>query len=147
MFDLRPYRKSGLQSYNPFREMEELERQFFAPFFYAGDLAEFKTDITDQGESFLLEADLPGFDKKDISLDLAGDTLTIHAQRHSDCEKKDCHGKVLCQERSYGQYSRSFDVSGVEADKIKAQYENGVLKLNLPKKQVPQPETRRLAID
>ena len=147
MFDLRPYRGSGLQSYNPFREMEELERQFFAPFFRTGDLAEFKTDIFDRGDSFQLEADLTGFDKKDISLDLTGDTLTIHAQRHSDCEKKDCQGKVLCQERSYGQYSRSFDVSGVELDKIKAKYENGVLKLALPKKQIPQPETHQLSID
>ena len=57
MFDLRPYRKSGLQSYNPFREMEELERQFFAPFFYTGDLAEFKTDIQDKEDHFLMEMD------------------------------------------------------------------------------------------
>ena len=152
MFELRPYRKMGNQlSYNPFREMEEFERQFFgepfANFFRNADIAEFKTDITDQGDSFLLEADLPGFDKKDIHLDLSGDTLTVNAERHSEHEKKDKKNKYIRCERSYGRYSREFDVSMIETDKIKAKYDNGVLKLILPKKQEALPEAKRLEIE
>ena len=91
MFEIRPYRRNNNPSnYNPFREMDDFERAFFGEpfgsFFHSGDIAEFKTDITDEGDHYLLEADLPGFDKKDIHLDINGDTLTINAERH--CEKK-----------------------------------------------------------
>ncbi|MDO4852052.1 MAG: Hsp20/alpha crystallin family protein, partial [Clostridia bacterium] len=111
------------------------------------ELAMFKTDISDQGDSYLIEADLPGFDKKDIRLDLNGDTLTIHAERHSESEQKEHKDKYLRVERSYGTYSRSFDVSLIDAENIKAKYENGVLKLTLPKKQKTEPEKRTLEIE
>ena len=62
-------------------------------------------------------------------------------------QEKDKKEKVVRVERSYGSYSRSFDISGVDADQIKAKYENGVLKLTLPKKQVTLPEGRRLEIE
>ena len=62
MFELRPYtRRNHMANYNPFREMDEFEKNFFAdPFsmFDTGVIAEFKTDITDNGDSYLLEADL-----------------------------------------------------------------------------------------
>ena len=63
MFELRPYHRGGSHpAYNPFRDMEEMERRFFdrpfASFFGSGDIAEFKTDISDRGDSYLLEADL-----------------------------------------------------------------------------------------
>ena len=94
-----------------------------------------------------MEADLPGCEKKEIQLDINGDTLTVCAERHSKIEEKDKKEKVVRVERSYGSYSRSFDISGVDADQIKAKYENGVLKLTLPKKQVTLPEGRRLEIE
>ena len=137
--------------YDPFREMEKLERSFFgAPFdgFFGGkDLAEFKTDITDEGDHYLLEADLPGFDKKDIHLDVNGDTLTIQAERHSKVEQKDNQDRIVRVERSYGSYSRRFDLSAVDADNIKAKYDNGVLTLNLPKKASVLPASRQLEIE
>lgn len=137
--------------FNPFREMEEFERRFFGnpfdSFFSTQDLAEFKTDVTDQGDSYLLEADLPGFAKEDIQLDLNGDSLTIKAERHSETEEKDKKNKVIRRERSYGSYSRQFDVSGIDTEAIKAKYENGVLKLTLPKRQQALPEGRRLEIE
>ena len=140
-----------VNAYNPFRELEEYERNFFSnpfgSFFSSGDLAEFKTDVTDEGDHYLLEADLPGFEKKDIQLDINGDTLTVCAERHSKIEEKDKKEKVVRVERSYGSYSRSFNISGVDTDQIKAKYENGVLKLTLPKKQVTLPEGRRLEIE
>ena len=152
MFELRPYhRKNNSISYNPFKEMEEFEKRFFEEpftgFFESGDIAEFKTDISDEGDHYLLEADLPGFDKKDIHLDISGDVLTINAERHSEHEDKDKKGKYVRLERSYGQYSRQFDISSVDAEKIKAKYENGVLRLAMPKKQAVLPESIRLDIE
>ena len=61
--------------YNPFRDFEDINRAFFGD----NSLAEFKTDIRDTGDGFLLEADLPGFKKEDIKLSLNGETLTIKA--------------------------------------------------------------------
>ena len=141
----------GLRTYNPFREIEEFERAFFSnpfgSFFNTTSLAEFKTDVTDEGDHFLLEADLPGFEKKDISLDIQGDILTVHAERRSKVEEKDQKDRVIRMERSYGSYSRSFDISGVDADQIKAQYVDGVLRLTLPKLEPKQPQGRRLEIE
>lgn len=145
MFELRPYRRLNSEAYNPFREIEDFERRFFGePFFRSG---EFRTDITDEGDNLVLEADLPGFDKNDIHLDLSDDTLTINAERHSEHEQKDKKDKYLRLERSYGKYSRQFDMSGINADGIRAKYENGVLKLTLPKKQKAVPEAKRLEIE
>ncbi|MBP5167499.1 MAG: Hsp20/alpha crystallin family protein [Oscillospiraceae bacterium] len=152
MFGLIPYRREEKEmSYNPFREMEELEKAFFeepfAGFFHSEDIAEFKTDISDKGDSYLLEADLPGFKREDIGIDLDGDVLTINAERHSEHEEKDKKGSYLRCERSYGKYSRSFDVSAIQTDQIKAKLDEGVLKLTLPKKQEKKSETKRLEIE
>lgn len=152
MFELtRRNNNHHLNNYNPFREMEEFERNFFGypfgSFFGNRDLAEFKTDLTDEGDHYLLEADLPGFDKKDIHLDINDDVLTVSAERHSKIEEKDKKDKVVRIERSYGSYSRQFDVSGVKTDEIKAKYDNGVLKLTLPKKEKIESNSRRLEIE
>jgi len=131
--------------------MEAFERAFFsdpfAGFFNTTELAQFRTDVTDEGDHYLLEADLPGFEKKDINLDIQGDTLTIRAERHSKVKEDDKENKVIRMERSYGAYSRSFDISGINADKIKAKYVDGVLRLTLPKLEQRLPEGRRLEIE
>ena len=151
MNDLRPYhRNNSVVSYNPFREIEDFERRFFGEpfsFFRTGGVEQFRTDISDQGDSYLLEADLPGFEKKDIRLDISGDTLTIEAERHAEHEEEDKQSKYLRVERSYGKYSRQFDVSAIDSESITAKYENGVLKLTLPKKQARVPEARHLEIE
>lgn len=150
MFEMRPYdRRNHALDYNPFREIDAFEKNFFHnPFgFFDGGFTEFRTDITDNGDSYLLEADLPGFDKKDISLDINGDLLTIRAERHSEHEEKDKKNKYVRCERSYGAYSREFDVSGVKTDQIKVKYENGVLKLTMPKKTQELPASKRLKIE
>ena len=135
MFEMRPYRRNSMSTWNPFSEMEEMERRLFNNDFFSGrGLAEFKTDITDEGDYYELKADLPGFKKEDIQLQLDGDTLTIQAQRHSEHEEQEKKGKYVCCERSYGAYSRSFDVSGIRAEGITASYDSGVLTLKLPKR-------------
>ena len=144
-------RNQDMTAYNPWREMEEFEKAFFgAPFsrfFDTPALTQFRTDVTDEGDHYLLEADLPGFEKKDITLDIRDDTLTVCAERRSRVEEKDKKDKVIRMERSYGAYRRSFDISGVDADKIKAKYVDGVLRLTLPKQEKCLKEGRRLEIE
>ena len=137
-------------SYNPFREMEALERRFFGSmmddFFRTDSLAHFRTDVTDEGDHYLLETDLPGFDKKDIHLELDGDTLTVRAERRSKVEKKD-QDKVVRMERSYGSYSRSYDITGIDPDAITAKYADGVLQLILPKREELPNTARHIEIE
>ena len=117
-------RNQDMTTFNPWREMEEFEKAFFGrpfgSFFDTPAFAQFRTDVTDEGDHYLLEADLPGFEKKDITLDIQNDTLIVRAERKSKVEEKDKKDKVIRMERSYGSYTRSFDISGVDADKIKA---------------------------
>ncbi|MBR0302927.1 MAG: Hsp20/alpha crystallin family protein [Clostridia bacterium] len=152
MFELRPYNhRNAAAKYDPFRELNDLEREFFglAPFRYFKEsgLGEFRTDLKDCGDSYMLEADLPGFEKKDIAIEMNGDVLKITAERHSEHEEEDKKKNYIRCERSYGSYTREFDISGVEADAITAKYDNGVLTLNMPKKKETLPESRRLEIE
>ena len=133
MFELRPFerRNNHIAAYDPW---DQMERAFFGDGSWGRGLSEFKTDIQDKGDSYLLEADLPGFKKEDIHVDVDGDTMTIRAERHSEHEDQDKKGNYVRCERSYGSYQRAFDISGVEVADISAQYNDGVLKLNMPKK-------------
>lgn len=148
MFEMRPYRRNSMSAWNPFSEMEEMERRLFNNDFFSGrGLAEFKTDITDEGDYYELKADLPGFKKEDIHVDIADDRLTVSAERHSNYEDKDKKGNYLRCERSYGSYARSFDISGIDATGIKAAYADGVLRVTLPKQKEVPASSRRLEIE
>ena len=144
-------RNQDMTTFNPWHDMEEFEKAFFSnpfgSFFNAPALNQFRTDVTDEGDHYLLETDLPGFEKKDITLDIHDDMLTIRAERKSKVEEKDQKDKVIRMERSYGSYQRSFDISGVDADQIKAKYTDGVLCLTLPKLERSLPQGRRLEIE
>ena len=143
MFELVPYgRKRNLTFYNPFDDLDEMQRRFF------GETAirDFKTDIRDEGDHYLLEADLPGFKKEDIAVNIEGETLTIRAERAENSEEKDKKGEFIKRERCYGSFSRSFDMTGIRTEDIAAAYENGVLKLTLPKQQETLPTSRKLEI-
>ncbi|MBQ7171764.1 MAG: Hsp20/alpha crystallin family protein [Clostridia bacterium] len=146
MFEMIPFERRGsrrLAAYDPFRELNDLSRAFFG-----GDsLSVFKTDIREEGDHYLLETDLPGFKKEDIKVDVEGDVLTVSAERNAEKEEKDEKGNYLRRERSYGSYSRSFDISNVNSEEIKVAYKDGVLALTLPKKTAEVPASRRLEIE
>ena len=143
MFELVPYtRKRNVTFYNPFDELEEMQRRLFGE----SAVREFKTDIRDNGESYMLEAELPGFKKEEIAVNIEGDTLTIRAERSESTEEKDGKGNFVKRERSYGSFSRSFDMTGIRVEDISAAYEDGILKLTLPKKQETLPTSRKLEI-
>ena len=138
MFALTPFEKRSYDLFNAFHDFED-------DFFKSQQLRSFKTDIRDDGDKFVLEAELPGFEKEDIRLDITGDTLTLSAEHKTETEdtKKD---NYIRRERTFGSYQRSFDLTGIDTDKIEAEYKNGILELTLPKMTEQKPETRRLEI-
>lgn len=143
MFDLMPFERNNRgMVFNPFLDFDNFEKAFFQ---HSG-LDEFKTDIKDVGDSYELQADLPGFKKEDIKVSLEGNCLTIGAERKTENEETDNKGNYVRRERSYGAFSRSFDVSGIQQDSIKAEYTDGVLKLTLPKKAKELPAARNIDI-
>ena len=82
MFGITPYNKyHGV--YDPFRELEKMEKELFSG---RDGLASFRTDIKDNGDAYLLEAELPGFKKEDIHVDIANGVLTVSAERKHDEE-------------------------------------------------------------
>ena len=143
MYEMMPFtRNHGVDLYRPFRDLEELERSLFAN----SSAAAFKTDIRDTGDAYVLEADLPGMKKEDIHIDIDGDRLSISAERSAVKEEKDENGGYIRCERSYGSFSRSFDISGIRGEDISAAYADGVLTLTLPKQAKTVPASRRLEI-
>ncbi len=89
-------------------------------------------DIEDLGKSYCLTADMPGFDKNDINIDVNDNIMTISASRKSESE--DGAAGYLRRERSFGKITRSFNVSNVRKGEIRASYKDGVLRLIMPKK-------------
>ena len=142
MFELTPFGYRRVASYNPFRELEEMSHSFWND----ADVSGFRTDIKKVDGNYVLEAELPGFKKEDIKIDVEDDCLTISAERKVDEDKKDEKNNFVKRERYYGSYSRSFDVSGINIDGIEASYTDGVLTLTMPKKAAEVPASRRLEI-
>ena len=141
MFGMIPFDR---RDDNLFDLFDNFEKKFFGN--TNASLPAFRTDIRDQGDKFLLEAELPGFQKEDIDLHVQDGVLTITAKHDETRENKDESGKYVCRERRTGSYARSFDVSGIREDGIGASYENGVLKLTLPKQGEQAPVSRKIAI-
>ena len=143
MFELSPFDRSlrRMANFDPFHEMEEMERSLWGG---AHTISAFRTDVIDNGEAYELHAELPGFSKDDIKIDVENDVLTISAERKMDNEDK--KPNFVKRERFYGSFSRSFDVSGINVDGIEAAYTDGVLKLTMPKKVEQTPAKRSLEI-
>ena len=95
-------------------------------------LPDFRADIWDDGSAYILEAELPGFKKEDIRLDLKDRLLTISASRKTEPGEQRSY---VLQERKSIAFRRSFDVTGINEDAISATYENGLLRLTMPKMQ------------
>lgn len=96
-----------------------------------------KTDIKDTENGYELDIDLPGYQKEDVTAELKDGCLTISASTKSENDEKDSEGRYVRRERYYGSCSRSFRVGEhLTQEDIKARFENGVLKLYVPKKEV-----------
>ena len=141
MFELMPFGYRRVSAYNPFRDFEEMSRSFWDN----NNVSAFRTDITEKDGKYVLEADLPGFKKEDISVDIDKDCLTITAEHKSE-EKEENADSYIRRERYYGSYPRSFNVKGIDTEAITAAYNDGVLTLTMPKKEPEVPAARRLEI-
>ena len=103
-----------------------------------------KTDVREKEDSYELDIDLPGFKKEEITVELKNGCLTISATKGLEKEESEKDGKYIRQERYTGACSRSFYVgSEVTPAQIGAKYEDGILRISIPKavKQLPQSTT------
>lgn len=94
-----------------------------------------KTDVSESKTAYDVVIDLPDMDKKDISITYDNDVLTVSAHRDSLNNASDKDGNLIMNERSYGRFSRQYRLPDVDRQQISAKYEDGSLKINLPKSQ------------
>ena len=108
-----------------------------------------KTDVRETDGTYELDIDLPGFKKDEINAEIRDGYLTVSAAKGLDKDQSDKEGRYIRRERYAGQCSRSFYVGeGVTEQDINAKFEDGILRLSIPKKEQPQlPQTRRIAIE
>jgi HSP20 family protein len=100
-------------------------------------------EVFEKEDKFVVKADLPGMKQDDIDISVVGDTLTIKGERKAESEVKE--EDYYCCERSYGSFSRSIAVpSNVDAKKIEASYEDGVLEVSLPK--APEVKPKKISV-
>lgn len=132
MFDLVPFRNRGkhLRSLIPDDFFEDFfDTNFLAPLEHFG--RGMRVDIRETEDNYIVEADLPGFNKEDINIELKDNRLTISAEQNQAVEEKG--ENYIRKERRAGKLVRSFIVDNVKHDQVTAKYENGVLKIVLPK--------------
>ena len=141
MFGMIPFDR---RDDNLFDIFDNFQKKFFDN--TNASLPAFRTDIRDQGDKFLLEAELPGFNKEDISLELKDGILTIKAEHKENSDQTDEKDSYVRRERWYGSFSRTFDVTGIDEAGITAAYNNGILELTLPKQKPVESETRQISI-
>lgn len=104
-----------------------------------------KADITETDKGYLIEMDLPGYNKKDVQAELKDGYMTITAEHNTQNEEKNKDGKVIRRERYQGVCRRSFYVGDAVTEKdIRAKFQDGVLSLQVPKKEKqPEVETKK----
>jgi HSP20 family protein len=106
-----------------------------------------RVDIHEKDGKYLVSAELPGVDRDDVHVTLDNGTLTLSASLEDE-HKEEKEGKVIRRERRYGRFARSFYVgTGVTESDIKASFDKGVLKLEIPQKGEAEPERRRIPIN
>ena len=105
-----------------------------------------KVDITETDNNFLITAELPGLDEKNVDLTLDDGTLTINGEKKTETE--DTQGEFYSRERSYGKFQRSFEVPAIiDQNKIVASFVKGVLTVTMPKTPEAKKEVKKIPIN
>ena len=128
-----------------FRELDSIDRKL-----YGKNAARMmKTDVREHDDQYEVDIDLPGFKKEEITLGLENGYLTVSAAKGLDKDEKTEKGKLIRQERYAGAMQRSFWVGeDLTEEDIKAKFEDGVLKLLVPKKEAKKvPEKKTILIE
>ena len=110
---------------------------FFAPARHAnGGAAIMHTDVRETENAYIIDMELPGFKKEDVEAELKDGYLTVRAEHKTENDEKDKEGHYIRKERYYGNFARSFYVGeAVTQEDIKAAFQDGILTLNVPKKE------------
>jgi len=154
--DLIPWRNRSAvtrsQRHDPFFELHDRMNRLFDDFARGFDMPVFgnragvgwpSIDVKEDDKRVCVEAELPGMEEKDIEVTLVDDTLTIRGEKR--IEEADSERRY--SERYFGRFERQIPLgSEVEADKVKAKFKNGVLKIEIPKAPEAQSRVRRIPI-
>ncbi len=117
---------------------------FHSPFERRNTASYMSTDIQDLGDSYQMDMELPGYEKEDLKADLKDGYLTISAEHTGSQDEKDEQGNYVRRERYVGSCQRRFFVGkNVTQEDIQAKFENGVLKMVIPKKEMPAVEEKK----
>lgn len=130
--EMVPWRRGELRPLR--REMEDFWNRFFGelPVEEGSWAWSPSVDISESDGSVMVKAELPGLDAKDIDIDITGDVLTLRGEKKVEEEKKE--ERYYFRERHYGSFQRSFRLpAGVQSDKVKANFKNGILTIDIPK--------------
>ena len=112
-------------------------------FFHKNESKLMKTDIKELDDKYVIDVDLPGYNKEDIKISVENGYLVINASTNEEKNEEE-KGKVIKKERYYGQCSRSFYISDdLTVEDIKASYKNGTLSLEVPKKDEQEKESEK----
>jgi HSP20 family protein len=139
---------SSLVRWEPFREMMSLrdvmdrlvDDAYVRPRNGTGALAAPAIDMIENEDEIVVQATLPGIKPDEVNLTITGDVLTIRGETKSERDEE--HDNFILRERRFGSFSRSVPLpTTVVADKAKAEFENGVLTLSLPKAEEVKPKT------
>lgn len=122
---------------------DEMPRDFL-PFHYFPRLPNMRADIKEYDDEFVIEAELPGFKKEEISIELNDNTLTISAVLQEEINQEG--GKWVHRERRQGNIQRTFYVDQVDNNRVSAEFQNGILTVTLPKLKEPEAGSQRIDI-
>ncbi len=104
-----------------------------------------RVDLSEKEDHYVISAEVPGVKSEDLNVTVENDTLTISAEKRDEYEGNE--GGVLRRERSYGRISRSFQLGNqVDAEKIEAEYKDGVLTVTLPKLEKAKPRELKVKV-
>lgn len=107
----------------------------------------FNTDIKETENEYILEADMPGMPKENIELNYQDNVLSITAQYETGKDETDDEGNYIRRERSSRSYNRQFIIQDIDEENITAKFDNGVLTVNLPKKEPDKPSSKKIEIE
>ncbi len=111
------------------------DEMFRDPFFEGSESKVMKTDIKEKKDKYIIDIDLPGYEKEDIKMEISDGYLTVHASVNKEVDDEKEKGKYVRKERYVGECSRSFYVGeNVKEEEIKAKFKNGTLTIEVPKK-------------
>ncbi len=130
-------------------EFDLFDDMFMDPFFERKESRLMKTDIREKGNNYIIDVDLPGYEKEDIDIEMENGYLKVTAKANKSIDESDKDERYIHKERYYGECSRSFYVGeDVKEEEIKASFKNGILTLTFPKEAPKQlEEKKKIQID